>query len=100
MNISQLEGGAKMNRRERVLHRDMTHPSLIHRIISARLLPSNTVMDLLKEASKNINLYEIKSYVRKAQNGMFQNLPGDSGLPIHPMTPSTGVLPDSESACF
>lgn len=31
-------------------------------------------MDLLKEASKNINLYEIKSYVRKAQNGMFKGV--------------------------
>ena len=27
-------------------------------------------MDLLKDAAKNLNLYEVKAYVRKAQNGM------------------------------
>lgn len=28
-------------------------------------------MDLLKDAAKNLNLYEVKAYVRKAQNGKF-----------------------------
>lgn len=28
-------------------------------------------MDLLKDAAKNLNLYEVKAYVRKAQNGMY-----------------------------
>lgn len=28
-------------------------------------------MDYLKDVSKNISLYEVKAYVRKAQNGMF-----------------------------
>lgn len=28
-------------------------------------------MDLLKDATKNLSLYEVKAYVRKAQNGMF-----------------------------
>lgn len=27
-------------------------------------------MDYLKDVSKNINLYDVKAYVRKAQNGM------------------------------
>lgn len=27
-------------------------------------------MDLLKDAAKNISLYDVKAYVRKAQNGM------------------------------
>lgn len=31
-------------------------------------------MDLLKDAAKNINLYEVKAYVRKAQNGMYYGL--------------------------
>lgn len=32
---------------------------------------NNNKMDLLKDAAKNINLYEVKAYVRKAQNGMY-----------------------------
>lgn len=28
-------------------------------------------MDYLKDATKNISLYDVKAYVRKAQNGMF-----------------------------
>lgn len=27
-------------------------------------------MEYLKEVSKNVNLYDVKAYVRKAQNGM------------------------------
>lgn len=30
-------------------------------------------MDYLKDVSKNISLYEVKAYVRKAQNGMFHD---------------------------
>lgn len=29
-------------------------------------------MDLIKDATKNINLYDVKAYVRKAQNGMYK----------------------------
>ena len=28
-------------------------------------------MEFIKDASKNINLYDVKAYVRKVQNGMF-----------------------------
>lgn len=28
-------------------------------------------MDLLKDAAKNLSLYDVKAYVRKAQNGKY-----------------------------
>lgn len=38
---------------------------------TSHLLTVLNAMEFIKDASKNINLYDVKAYVRKVQNGMF-----------------------------
>ena len=54
-----------------VQHLQEIHPPKL--IFPNTFIEKNSKMDLLKDAAKNISLYDVKAYVRKAQNGMWLN---------------------------